>query len=168
MEAVLLIGIQGAGKSTFYLRRFFHTHVRLSLDLLRTHHRERTLLEACLGAGQPLVVDNTNVGAAERARYILPAKAAGFRVAGYFFEPDPRGSLRRNGEREGKRRVPPAGLFGTLKRLQRPRLDEGFDELHRVRISESGEFLTEPWGGADDEAGSGRSNEVTRPPDTVR
>jgi predicted kinase len=70
METVLLIGIQGAGKSTFYLQRFFHTHVRLSLDLLRTRHRERTLLEACLGAGQPLVVDNTNVTAAERARYI--------------------------------------------------------------------------------------------------
>lgn len=164
MEAVLLIGIQGAGKSTFYLRRFFHTHVRLSLDLLRTRHRERMLLEACLGVGQPLVVDNTNVAAAERARYILPAKAAGFRVTGYFFEPDPRGSLRRNNEREGKRRVPPAGLFGTLKRLQRPRRDEGFDELYRVRISESGEFLAEPWVGADDGGEGGRPDEVAQPP----
>lgn len=36
MEAVLLIAIQGPGKSTFYCRRFFHTHVRLSLDLPRT------------------------------------------------------------------------------------------------------------------------------------
>lgn len=164
MEAVLLIGIQGAGKSTFYLRRFFHTHVRLSLDLLRTRHHERMLLEACLGVGQPLVVDNTNVAAAERARYILPAKAAGFRVTGYFFEPDPRGSLRRNNEREGKRRVPPAGLFGTQKRLQRPRRDEGFDELYRVRISESGEFLAEPWVGADDEGEVGRPDEVAQPP----
>ena len=151
MEAILLIGIQGAGKSTFYWRRFFHTHVRLSLDLLKTRHRERVLLEACLGARQPLVVDNTNVTAAGRARYVLPARAAGFRVSGYFFEPDPRGSLRRNGEREGKRRVPPAALFGTLKRLERPRRAEGFDELYRVLLSESGEFLPEPWGGADEE-----------------
>ena len=147
MEAVLLIGIQGAGKSTFYCRRFFHTHVRLSLDLLKTRRREMTLLEACLGARQPLVVDNTNVTADGRARYIRPAKAAGFRVTGYFFEPDPKGSLRRNNLREGKRRVPPAGLFGTLKRLQRPSPDEGFDELRRVLISESGEFRAEPWGG---------------------
>lgn len=168
MEAVLLIGIQGAGKSTFYRRRFFNTHVRLSLDLLRTRHRERVLLEACLGARQPLVVDNTSVTAAERARYILPAKAAGFRVTGYFFEPDPRGSLRRNNEREGKRRVPPAGLFGTLKRLQRPRRDEGFDGLYQVRISESGEFLAEPWAGADDETGSMRPDEVAKPPDPRR
>jgi predicted kinase len=164
MEAVLLIGIQGAGKSTFYLRRFFHTHVRLSLDILRTRRRERVLLEACLSAGQELVVDNTSVTAAERARYILPAKAAGFQVTGYFFEPDPRGSMRRNNEREGKRRVPPAGLFGTLKRLQRPRRDEGFDELYRVRVSEPGEFLTEPWVGVEDEVEGGRPADVTQPP----
>jgi predicted kinase len=151
MEAILLIGIQGAGKSTFYCRRFFHTHVRLSLDLLRTRHRESALLGACLGTRQPLVIDNTNVTAAERARYILPARAAGFRVSGYFFEPDPSGSLRRNNQREGKRRVPPAGLFGTLKRLQRPRPEEGFDELYRVHLSESGEFRVEVWGDPDDE-----------------
>lgn len=150
MEAILLIGIQGAGKSTFYCRCFFHTHVRLSLDLLKTRHRERTLLEACLGTRQPLVVDNTNVTAAGRARYILPAKAAGFRVTGYFFEPDPQGSLQRNNRREGKRKVPPAALFGTLKRLERPRMEEGFDVLYRVRLSESGEFHAELWAGADD------------------
>lgn len=155
MEAILLIGIQGAGKSTFYRRRFFDTHVRLSLDLLKTRHRERTLFEACLATGQRLVVDNTNVTAAERARYILPARAAGFRVSGYFFEPDPKGSLRRNNLREGRRRVPPAGLFGTLKRLQRPRPEEGFDELYRVELSESGEFLVRAWRGADDDEGPG-------------
>lgn len=147
MEAVLLIGIQGAGKSTFYARHFFHTHVRLSLDMLKTRHRERVLLEACLGAGQPLVVDNTNVTAAERARYVLPARAAGFRVKGYFFEPDPQGSLRRNNLREGKRRVPPAGLFGTLKRLERPRIEEGFDELYRVVVDDAGGFRADVWGG---------------------
>lgn len=164
MEAVLLIGIQGAGKSTFYLRRFFHTHVRLSLDLLRTRNRERLLLEACLAARQPVVVDNTNVTEAERARYILPARAAGFRVAGYFFEPDPKGSLRRNNQREGKRRVPPAGLFGTLKRLQRPRAGEGFDELFRVRLSAAGEFLVTEWGGADEGADAVRPGGSPEPP----
>ena len=155
MEAILLIGIQGAGKSTFYLRRFFHTHVRLSLDLLRTRHRERALLEACLKTRQPLLIDNTNVTAAERARYILPAKAAGFRVAGYFFEPDPQGSLRRNNLREGKRKVPPAALFGTLKRLQPPRQDEGFDGLYRVWLSKAGEFREEEWRGAEEDSERG-------------
>ena len=153
MEAVLLIGIQGAGKSTFYRRRFFDTHVRISLDLLKTRRRERTLLEACLATGQPLVIDNTNVTAAERAKYIQPAKAAGFRAVGYFFEPDPKGSSERNEGREGRRRVPRAGLFGTLKRLERPRMAEGFDELFVVTLSPAREFVSRPWGGVDEGAG---------------
>jgi predicted kinase len=152
MEAILLIGIQGAGKSTFYTARFFDTHVRLSLDVLRTRHRERTLLEACLVAKQQLVIDNTNATESERAKYIAAARAAGFRVVGYFFEPDPKGSLERNNRREGRRRVPPAGLFGTLKRLQRPRMAEGFDELFLVNLSPVGEFVVRSWGGVDETA----------------
>ena len=136
MEAVIFVGIQAAGKSTFYRERFFDTHVRINLDMLRTRRRECLLLEACLAAGQPFVVDNTNATADERARYLAPARAAGFRVAGYFFEPDAAGSLRRNAARE--RQVPPRGIFGTLKRLERPTAAEGFDVLHRVVLADSG------------------------------
>ncbi len=138
MEAILLIGIQGAGKSTFYCERFFDTHVRISLDLLRTRNRERRLLEFCLDTGQRFVIDKTNTTIAERARYIGPARAAGFRVIGYFFEPDPKGSFERN--RQRTRQVPAAGLFGTLKRLERPDQAEGFDQLHRVVLTPEGGF----------------------------
>jgi predicted kinase len=138
MQAILFIGIQGAGKSTFYREYFFDTHVRISLDLLRTRHREQRLLQFCLDTGQPFVVDKTNPTASERARYIGPARAAGFQVIGYFFEPDPKGSFDRNLRRT--RRVPPAGLFGTLKRLERPRTEEGFDRLQRVVLPPEGEF----------------------------
>lgn len=149
MHAVLLIGIQGAGKSTFFVERFFHTHLRLSLDVLKTRRREALLVAACLGAKQPFVVDNTNVTAEERRRYIEPALAARFRVAGYFFEPDPGGSLARNNARKGKHRVPPAGLFGTLRRLERPILAEGFHELFRVRLDPAMRFLVTGWDGTD-------------------
>lgn len=145
MQAVLLIGIQGSGKSTFCRERFFDSHVRISLDLLRTHHREARLLELCLHAAQPFVVDKTNVTIAERARYIDAARAAGFLVVGYFFEPDPRGAFERNRQRE--RPVPPAGLFGTLKRLQRPTREEGFDALYVVRIGAAGAFEVSEWTG---------------------
>lgn len=39
MEAVIFIGIQGAGQSSFYKERFFQTHVRSNLDMLRTRRR---------------------------------------------------------------------------------------------------------------------------------
>lgn len=146
MEAVLFVGIQGSGKTTFFRERFFDTHVRISLDLLRTRNRERILLDACLRTQQRFVVDNTNVKAAERARYIGPSREAGFRVIGYFFEPDPKAAFARNVERPDAIRVPPAGLFGTLKRLERPTLSEGFDELYRVRVvPETRQFLVESW-----------------------
>jgi predicted kinase len=146
MEAVLLVGIQGAGKSTFYRERFFDTHVRINLDMLRTRARERILLEACLRARQPLVVDNTNVRASERAVYIAAAKAAGFRVACYFFVPDVPGSMARNRAREGKKAVPAAGVLGTLKRLEAPRMEEGLDALYLVRALPEGRFAVEAAG----------------------
>lgn len=144
MEAVLLVGIQGAGKSTFYRQRFFDTHVRINLDMLRTRSRERILFEACVRAQQPFVVDNTNVLTAERAVYIAPSRVAGFRVTGYFFVPDARGSIARNQTREGRQAIPVRGVLGTLKRLQPPRLDEGFDALYLVRTMPGGQFEIEP------------------------
>jgi predicted kinase len=145
MEAVILVGIQGSGKSTFYLRRFFQTHVRISLDLLKTRYREQVFLSACLLAKQPFVVDNTNVLAAERARYIPAAKEAGFRVVGYFFEPDVRAAIARNQQRSGRAVVPVKGILGTRKRLQVPQAEEGFDDLYRVAIDAEGEFVVGSW-----------------------
>lgn len=139
MEAILLIGIQGSGKSTFYRERFFDTHLRVSLDLLRTHHREQRILQVCLETNMRFVVDKTNVTVAERGHYIGLARAARFKIIGYFFEPDARGAFERNMGRA--KPVPPAGLFGTLKRLEEPRIEEGFDRLYRVTIAPAGGFL---------------------------
>ena len=55
-EAVILIGIPGAGKSTFYRERFANTHVHISLDVLKTRARERTVLQECIAAGRSFVV----------------------------------------------------------------------------------------------------------------
>ncbi len=135
MEAVLLIGIQASGKSSFCRERFFDTHVRINLDMLRTRRREELLLRACLDGKIKFVVDNTNPTRADRARYIAPARAAGFRVVGYFFATPPPEAIRRNAARSGKARVPPQSIWGTHRRLEPPSLDEGFDELITVAAS---------------------------------
>lgn len=145
MEAVIFVGIQAAGKSTFYRERFFTSHVRISLDLLRTRHRERSLLAWCLQHSQRFVVDNTNVTAAGRAAYITPARAAGFRVIGYVFESNVPASITRNAGRPQAEQVPAQAIGGTKKRLEWPRRDEGFDELHYVRLDPTGGFIIEEW-----------------------
>jgi len=145
MEAVILIGIQAVGKSTFYRQRFEDTHVRINLDMLKTRHRERILFEACIAAKQPFVVDNTNVTMEDRSRYIDPARAAGFRIIGYYFRSSLSEALKRNNQRETAKIIPEKGIAGAHKRLQLPSLDEGFDELYYVAIDESGGFTAEEW-----------------------
>jgi hypothetical protein len=144
MEAVIFCGIQAAGKTTFYLQRFFATHVRISLDLLRTRARERILLDACFAARQPFVVDNTNVRREDRAVYVSAAREKGCRVVCYYFVTDPRAALARNKTREGKAAIPAGGLFGTHKRLEAPTLAEGFDALFTVEIADAGTFRVTP------------------------
>jgi predicted kinase len=145
MDAVIFIGIQGSGKTTFYRQRFFETHVRLSLDMLKTRHRQKLLVEACVAARQRFVVDNTNALADERAGYIRLAHAGGFEVHGYFFEPQVDRAIAWNQSRSGKALIPVKGLLGTLKRLERPLPEEGFDRLYRVHVDEDGAFVVEPW-----------------------
>ncbi|HEX6042580.1 AAA family ATPase [Longimicrobium sp.] len=145
MEAVILVGIQASGKSTFYQQRFFDTHVRISRDLLRTRNREQQLMRTCLQTRQPFVIDNTNVTAEERARFIGPAKANGYHVVGYFFRTETRAAIARNKLRQGKAVVPIPGILGTYKKLEEPRMDEGFDELFAVILTPSNEFVVEPF-----------------------
>ena len=149
MEAVLLIGIQASGKTTFYEQRFVSTHVRISLDVLKTRARERALLDACLAEGKSFVVDNTNVTIERRAEYIARARAAGFQVIGYFFRTSVGDALRRNRQRSGKAVVPAGGIFGTQKRLQPPPREEGFDALDVVEIRPDNSFaiVEQPRGG---------------------
>src|SRR5512138_3422830 len=143
MEMIIFIGIQAAGKSTFYRQNFFNTHVRINLDMLRTRHRERILVEACLAAKQSLVIDNTNVSREERARYIRLAKVANFRVVGYYFRSTIQEALSRNRQRSGQQVIPEKGIAGTHRRLQPPRLDEGFDKLYDVSIIDAHNFVVE-------------------------
>ena len=144
VEAILLCGIQATGKSTFCKERLFSTHVRINLDMLGTRHRETLLLRACLAAGQPFVVDNTTPTRRDRAPYIAAAREAGFRVLGYYFESRIADATRRNHARDPDAQVPERGVRGTHARLELPRRDEGFDELHFVRLVAAG-FEVQPW-----------------------
>lgn len=145
MEAVLFIGVQASGKSSFFRERLFDTHVRLNLDMLRTRHREALMLRACIEAKAKFVVDNTNPTREERRRYIGPARAAGFRVVGYYFASSLEPALARNAVREGKARIPDAGVRGTYGRLELPALDEGFDALYYVSVMADRGFDVQEW-----------------------
>ena len=141
MEAIVFVGIQGAGKSAFFKERFFDTHVRINLDMLRTRRREETLLTACLQSGQPFVVDNTNPLPGDRSRYLRPVRAAGFRTKAYFFDTTLRDAMLRNNLRSGRKKIPAPAVAGTFKKLVRPTAEEGFDEIYTVELTPDRGFV---------------------------
>jgi predicted kinase len=140
MECVILIGLPGSGKSTFFRERFALTHEHVSKDVMRHHRqpqrRQEQLIEAALASGRSVVVDNTNPRAADRASSIAIARRYGADVAGYFFPTEAADAIRRNRARQGRDRVPAVAIFATRKRLEVPTYEEGFDRLYTVSVNE--------------------------------
>ncbi|MCV9948488.1 ATP-binding protein [Paenibacillus sp. BT-177] len=142
MECVIFIGIQASGKSTFYKERFFKTHMRINLDMLKTRNRENMYLQTSIETMQRFVVDNTNPTVEERKKYIDACKNKGFKIIGYYFEPDYAESIKRNEQRTGKEYIPEIGIKSVMSKLEVPSYEEGFDQIYSV-ISSEGTFRIE-------------------------
>jgi predicted kinase len=111
--------------------------------MLRTRHRESLLVNACLEAKQPFVVDNTNLTPKHRARYIAPARAARFRVVGYRCHIALAEAIARNAGRTGRAMVPEHVLRSAMRQWQPPDWAEGFDALIEVWSEDDGFQLLE-------------------------
>ena len=144
MQAIIFIGIQASGKSTFYKQNFFNTHVRLSLDLLKTRNRFNRFLDTCLHTSARFVVDKTNPTPVDRQQYIAFAKERRYQVHAYYFQTTLTDALARNNLREGKERIKDVGLYDCQKKLTPPSFSEGFDQIFTVRLLNNG-FLVEEW-----------------------
>ena len=136
-ECVVLIGLPAAGKTTFYQTYFAATHRHVSKDLWPNARgrdaRQQRILREAFERGEPVVVDNTNPSRLERAILVALARAHGSRVVGYFFDVTTREAVARNAGRTGPAKVPNVAIFTAAKRLERPVVDEGFDQLFIVR-----------------------------------
>jgi len=146
-ELVIFVGLQAAGKTSFYRQRFAGTHLHVSKDLMPRsardkHARQLAQVESALGAGEKVVLDNTNPRAAERAALVEIAHRHGARAIAYFFPPQVADSIRRNAARTPS--VPKVAIFTTLKKLEPPAAAEGFEQIFDVRAGEDGSFSVEP------------------------
>ena len=158
-ELVILIGLPGAGKTTFYRARLAATHVHVSKDLMRNRRdrqqRQLALIDEALAAGRSVAVDNINATIADRAALIQAGRRRGAAVVGYAIATDIAECSRRNGGRVGRERVPEVAIRAAAKRFQRPTPAEGFDRLEGVR-ADGGRFELMPYDGEreDDTAGT--------------
>ncbi len=140
---VLLIGIPGSGKSTFFEKKLAADHVRVNLDTLKTRNREAHLIDTCFEEGNSFCVDNTNLTRAERAKYIAKAKACRWRVIGYFMQSVVKDCIARNELRTGNTRLPAKAVAAMSNRMELPSRDEGFDELYFVEIKDRDYVISE-------------------------
>jgi predicted kinase len=148
-EVIVLIGLQGAGKSTFRAQRFDTTHVVVSKDRFRNNRRperrQQRLMGEALAAGRSVIVDNTNPSLAERSTILALARTLNARIVGYFFSSPLQECLVRNAARPVKAQVPEVGILATARRLVPPSPSEGFDQLWLVRTREDFTFEITPY-----------------------
>jgi predicted kinase len=136
-ELVVMVGLQGSGKSTWVAEHLAGTHVVVSKDHWpNARHREarqRRIVAGLLAEGASVVVDNTDPSPAERAPLVELAAAAGVPARAVFVDTPLETCQERNAARTGRARVPEVGLFSTAARLVPPTTAEGFAEIQIVR-----------------------------------
>ena len=136
LELLILVGLQGSGKSSFYREWFASTHVHVSRDNFRHNRnperRQRQLLKQAFAEGKSAVVDNTSPTQEDRKPLVALGKEAGAVVVSYFFPASAQECVARNAAREGHSRVPDVAIYATQSRLVRPASTEGYDRMYEV------------------------------------
>jgi predicted kinase len=133
---IIFVGLQAAGKSTYYHANLAATHVHVSKDLMKNVRnrdvRQCQMIEEAFRAGRSVAIDNTNPTPLVRAPLIELGRRYGARVAAYFFETAVKDSVARNRLREGRARVPDLAIYIASKKIVPPSLAEGFDEVRAI------------------------------------
>ena len=132
-ELVLLVGMQGSGKSTLRKQVFVPAgYAYANRDELGKMEKCIAVVKAALSSGKSVVVDNTNPDAKSRSQFIEQAKALGVRVRCIHLtatlEQCVHMNLMRDALFEGRElRVPKQGYKDYAAKFKKPDQAEGID-----------------------------------------
>ena len=145
LELVLLCGIPGSGKSTWRALNLDATHMVVSKDRMPRsagkQARQDRELRAALGAGRPVVLDNTNLTRTARTAAIASATALGVPCRAVVITAPLEVALARNAARTERTRVPEGIVRQMAHRWEQPSVEEGLVEVtvvstHAPRVAE--------------------------------
>ncbi len=135
-QAIIFTGLQASGKTSYFMREYFDTHVRLNLDMLgASRSKEAKLLDACIVSKIPCVVDNTNLTQEHRGAYLQKFTDAGYEILSIYFDSSLGDCIARNESRKDKPPIPRVALLTGSKKLEVPIYEEGFDQITIVTLS---------------------------------
>lgn len=136
LEMIIFVGLQAAGKSTYYHANLAATHVHVSKDLMKNvrdrNAQQKQMIETAFGEGRSVVIDNTNPTPAVRAPLIELGRRFSARVVACYFETTVKDTVARNRLRQGKARVPDVVIYVAARKLVPPAFGEGFDEVRVI------------------------------------
>ena len=136
-DMVIMMGLQGSGKSTFCAARY-PEYTRINLDTLRTRKKEQDALLMAINRKENIIIDNTNPTKDDRKKYIQAGRAQKYKIIGCFMQSRLQDCIERNNARTGKEKIPEIAISCTSDKLELPCYAEGFDELYYVEITDSG------------------------------
>jgi len=137
LDMVIMMGLQGSGKSTFCAAHY-PEYTRINLDTLRTRKKEHDALWQALNQKENIIIDNTNPTKADRNKYIQAGREQKYKIIGCFMQSRLQDCRERNNARTGKEKIPEIAISCTANKLELPYYDEGFDELYYVKITDAG------------------------------
>ena len=133
---VIMIGLQGSGKSTFCITHY-PEYTRINLDTLRTRKKEHDALLQALNQKENIIIDNTNPTKGDRKKYIQAGRAQKYKIIGCFMQSELQDCIERNNARTGQEKIPEIAITCTYDKLELPDYAEGFDELYYVEITDT-------------------------------
>ena len=127
-ELIILIGIPGSGKTTYYLNNYEGTHLHINLDTLKTRGRETAIFKAAVDTNTDIVIDNTNITREKRKKYIDYVKNKNYTIVAIHFIEEPETCIQRI---QSRLRKVPAGIVHQFhKEIEKPSFDEGVHTIY--------------------------------------
>jgi len=133
-NVVLMVGPQASGKSSLIQNEAFANYLYLNNDTIKNLTQLKKLFTEAIKNGQSVIVDNTNPSLETREYYFTSAKQNGYNIYCYFFD-FPKvlachlNQMRVQMSHGHQRAIPMVAIHTYYKKLVKPELSEGFDQI---------------------------------------